>query len=72
MTTSFSCKRVMNDLFVVKPGVHVLLRMIAVFVVAPILIIKGLRYEDHVLLLLGLGTLIIDSWTLAKSVRQYV
>lgn len=51
-----------------KPEFHILLRIIAVFFIAPILIYKGYLYNDKILLILGVGTLIIDGFTLYKSI----
>lgn len=57
------------SLFVIDPRIHVLLRFIAVFFIGPILLYKGYRvYNDRLLMLLGLGTILVDSYTLYKSI----
>ena len=58
-----------QDLFVTAPRIHTILRGIAVFIVAPLLIYKGYIYNDLILLLLGIGTLLVDGWTLYLSLR---
>ena len=55
-------------LFVIHPLIHVFLRFVAAFIIAPILIYKGLLiYQDNLLLLIGILTLMVDSFTFYKS-----
>lgn len=57
----------MSDLMVVHPCQHTILRALAAFVVAPFLIYAGIKYDDKILLIIGILTFIIDSYTYSKS-----
>ena len=54
-------------LFVIDPKIHIFLRFVAAFIVAPILIWKGYTYKDNLILLNGIWTFIVDSFTFYKS-----
>lgn len=69
------------SLFVTSPGLHTLFRFVAAFLVAPYLLYVGWTGKDIVdskgkspvlplVFLIGLGTLLIDSWTFWMSVRK--
>lgn len=57
-------------LFVTNPETHIWFRGIALFIVAPILIIKGRQYNDNMLTLIGVGTLLIDGYTFMLSLKS--
>ena len=57
----------MSDIFVVNKYLHTILRFIAAFIIAPILMYKGYIYQDLIIFSIGFLTLIVDSWTFYKS-----
>lgn len=57
-------------LFVASPRLHTLFRFVAAFLVAPYLLYVGYTRKLPVVFLIGLGTLLIDSWTFFLSVRS--
>ncbi|OQX20509.1 MAG: hypothetical protein BWK76_01055 [Desulfobulbaceae bacterium A2] len=57
-----------NDLFVVSPGMHTFFRGVAAFIIAPLLLWKGLQYQDFIVFGIGAITLIVDSFTFFKSI----
>jgi len=61
-----------NDLFVGNPYMHTFFRFVAAFIIAPILIIKGIEYRDLFILLIGIITLIVDTYTFGLSVYKIV
>lgn len=61
----------MDDEFVFKDlRIHTFLRGLAAFVVAPILTLKGMRQNDSILIIIGVGTFIIDLVTFMRSFRR--
>ena len=58
-------------LFVLKnPQFHVFLRALAAFVIGPLLLFYGDRYNNLILSLLGAGTMIVDGYTFGKSLNS--
>lgn len=67
-------------LFVTSPGLHTLFRFVAAFLVAPYLLYVGWKGTDlferesnpvmPLIFAIGLGTLLIDSWTFFLSLRK--
>lgn len=57
-----------SDLFVVSPGMHTFFRFVAAFVIAPLLIWKGIQLNDIIILIIGIITLVVDSFTFLKSI----
>ena len=60
----------MSDLFVVKPGIHTFFRFVAAFIIAPLLILKGWQYQDWILLIIGIVTLLVDLFTFCMSIKK--
>ena len=58
-------------LFVLEnPYFHVFLRALAALVIGPILLYYGDMYNNRVLIALGIGTMIVDGYTLLKSINS--
>ena len=58
-----------SDLFVVQPKVHTFFRFVAAFIIAPLLIWKGIQYQDWLLLVIGIITLLVDLVTFSMSIK---
>ena len=58
----------MSDLFVGNVGMHTFFRFVAAFIIAPILIWKGVKYNDKLILAIGIITLLVDAYTFCLSI----
>ena len=56
-------------LFVLNSRIHTLLRFIAAFIIGPLLVYKGSVYGDMLLTIVGGVTILVDSYTLYKSIK---
>jgi len=59
-----------NDLFVISPSQHTVLRGAAAFVAGPYCAYRGYQNNDKFLLTIGLLTMLIDSYTFYKSFQE--
>ena len=57
------------DLFVVNKHLHLIFRITAIFF-GIIILSKGIKYNDKILMIIGLTTIITDSYTTFKSIQK--
>jgi hypothetical protein len=58
-----------RDLFVGNPYMHTFFRFVAAFLIAPVLILKGIQLNDKIIWAIGLITLCTDAFTFFLSVK---
>ena len=57
------------DLMVVSKNQHLVFRGVAAFLIAPYLVYTGRKYNNNILILIGIGTFIIDLYTFIKTLN---
>lgn len=59
------------DLFVVNRHLHLFFRVTAIFF-GIIIYLRGKKYNDNILKVIGILTIIVDSFTTLKSIEQII